>query len=237
MFGIKRGGISVYKEAGTIKVQGIEVHYILRSSLKAKRMQLRIVKAGSLEIVVPHRIHIEEGRRFLNKNMPWLEKHIESLKPRNKQFLYGGKNFKPVLFPEPARKKYLCRFHENEIHIYFPADCKESAYDIYTKFLKLNARKYLPQRCGELAKKFGFTVNKVSVRGQKSRWGSCSRRANISLNFKLLQFRPEMIDYVIMHELCHLRHPNHSKAFWNEVAKHIPHYKSLDKELNSFRSF
>jgi predicted metal-dependent hydrolase len=215
----------------------VEVHYILRSSLKAKRMQMRIAKEGRLEIVVPHRINIEEGKRFLNKNMHWVEKHIENLKPKQKKFLYGGRSFTPVLFPEATRQKYLCRFHEDEIHIYYPAGCKESAYDIFSKFQKVNARKYLPQRCVELAQKYGFKVNKVTVRGQKSRWGSCSRRGNISLNYKLLQFRVEMIDYVIIHELCHLRQPNHSKAFWNEVAKHIPNYKTLDKELNSLRIF
>ncbi len=235
MFGIKRRVITLQKETGTITVQGITIHYLLRTSAKAKRMQLRIAKEGSLEIVVPYPLHIEEGKRFLNKNMHWIEKHIESLKPKQKQYLYGGKNFKPVLFPEAGRQKYLCRFHENEIHIYYPAGSKESPHEIFSKFQKLNARKYLPGRCFELAKRYGFNVNKVTVRGQKSRWGSCSRRANISLNYKLLQFRVEMIDYVIVHELCHLRHPNHSKAFWNEVGKHIPNYKALDKELNSSR--
>lgn len=200
-------------------------------------MQLRIAKESSLEIVVPYGIHIEEGKRFLSRNIHWLEKHLDSLKPKQKQFLYGGKSFTPVLFPKAGRQKYLCRFVGDEIHIYYPAGSKESPHEIFSKFQKINARKYLPGRCFELAKRYGFKVNKVSVRGQKSRWGSCSRRANISLNYKLLQFSVEMIDYVIIHELCHLRHPNHSKAFWNEVGKHIPNYKALDKELNSTRIF
>jgi len=225
------------KETGIISVQGIDVHYILRSSTKARRIQLKIMKEGKLEIVVPHRIDINEGKRFLALNIAWVEKHLEHLKPRQKQYLYAGKSYKPVAIPEQGRKLFSCRLHEDGVHIFYPAESKESPHEIFLKFLRLNAHKILPKRCTELAGMHGFVINKISVRGQRSRWGSCSRRKNISLNYRLLQFRPEMIDYVIIHELCHLRHPNHSKAFWNEVAKYIPNYKLLDKELNSIRLF
>lgn len=93
------------------------------------------------------------------------------------------------------------------------------------------ARKILVARTKQLASLGGFPINKVFIKHQKTRWGSCSSRGNINLNAKLLFLRQELRDYVIMHELCHLRHMNHSKLFWAEVQKYIPHAKSLQKEL------
>ena len=95
------------------------------------------------------------------------------------------------------------------------------------------ARKLLVARTKELAKLGGFTINKVFVKHQKTRWGSCSSRGNINLNAKLVFLRLELRDYVIIHELCHLRHMNHSKAFWSSVQSYIPHAKALQKELRA----
>ncbi len=93
------------------------------------------------------------------------------------------------------------------------------------------ARKFLVARTRQLASLGKFTVNKIFIKHQKTRWGSCSTRGNINLNAKLLFLRQELRDYVIVHELCHLRHMNHSKLFWAEVQKYIPHARSLQKEL------
>jgi predicted metal-dependent hydrolase len=213
----------------------MQIVYVLRSSLKARRMQIKITKDRKLEVVVPHRIDISEGERFLSANRIWVAKHLEHLSPKEKQFLYLGKSFKAIHTHNPETKKYRCRFEDDLVHIESPAHSTLPPHDIFMRLMRINAKEMLPVRCMELAGKYGFNVKKISVRGQKSRWGSCSRRGNISLNYKLLQMRAEMIDYVIIHELCHLRHPNHSKSFWTEVGKYVPGYKALDKELNRFR--
>jgi len=82
-----------------------------------------------------------------------------------------------------------------------------------------------------LSLKYGFEVKKVSVRKQKSRWGSCSSKGTISLNDRLIEHREEVIDYVIIHELSHLVHMNHSPKFWALVQKHCPNYKLLKRQL------
>jgi predicted metal-dependent hydrolase len=104
---------------------------------------------------------------------------------------------------------------------------------IYSAWLKHLAKNYLSERTTKLAGKYNFSVRQIRIRSQKTRWGSCSTSGNISLNYKLMKYRKELIDYVIVHELCHLREMNHSKKFWKHVEKIIPDYKLLKKELKA----
>jgi hypothetical protein len=81
---------------------------------------------------------------------------------------------------------------------------------------------------------YKFTVGNVTIRNTRSRWGSCSRKGNLSFSYKLVHLSPELSDYIIVHELCHLSEFNHSAAFWQLVAKTIPRYKELRHSLRSF---
>lgn len=78
---------------------------------------------------------------------------------------------------------------------------------------------------------YNFNVGKVSVRNQKTRWGSCSKKGNLNFNYKIALIAPELVDYVIVHELCHLQEFNHGKKFWELVAKTIPDWRERRKEL------
>ncbi len=80
---------------------------------------------------------------------------------------------------------------------------------------------------------YNFRVNRITIRNQKTRWGSCSKRGNINFNYKIALLPQELSDYIIVHELCHLGEFNHSKDFWNLVARVIPDYKERRKKLNS----
>jgi hypothetical protein len=99
---------------------------------------------------------------------------------------------------------------------------------------KDKAREKLVSRLDTLAAKHGFTYNKVYVRNQRTRWGSCSRNNNISLNMKIMVLSPEMRDYVLLHELAHTRVHNHSKIFWNELEKHVRGAKAKDAKLRQY---
>ena len=89
----------------------------------------------------------------------------------------------------------------------------------------LNAAKiYFPKRCEELVRLTGGHYEKITIRNQKTRWGICSQTGTLSFNYRLMMAPPEVIDYVIVHELCHLTSMNHSKAFWNKVAGILPDY-------------
>jgi predicted metal-dependent hydrolase len=97
------------------------------------------------------------------------------------------------------------------------------------------ARRVLVGRLEQLSAQHGFRYNRVSIRNQKTRWGSCSVKNDISLNMKLLKLPKELIDYVILHELVHTRIRNHTKAFWKELDKIVGNAKDLDGRLNEYR--
>ena len=99
------------------------------------------------------------------------------------------------------------------------------------KLYKEQARKYIEERVKYFNKFYQFTYNKIYIRNQKSRWGSCSKKGNINFSYKLLFLPSELADYVVVHELCHLQQLNHSKKFWNLVAETTPDYKQMRKEL------
>lgn len=96
------------------------------------------------------------------------------------------------------------------------------------------AKKILTKKLKFLAKKSGFSYNKVFIRNQKTRWGSCSSKNNISLNMKLVMLPDELVDYVILHELVHTRKKDHSKAFWAEMDKLVGNSKSLRLKLRHY---
>ena len=103
--------------------------------------------------------------------------------------------------------------------------------DIYRIWLKHKAKIYLPGRIKELSEQTSFSYNKITIRSQKTRWGSCSTSGKLSFNYRLMRFRKEIIDYVIIHELCHLKEMNHSKRFWKFVGKFCHDYRKLKTEL------
>ena len=89
----------------------------------------------------------------------------------------------------------------------------------------------IPARVEYFAKVIGVTYGKITVRNQKTRWGSCSSKGNLNFNCLLMLAPPEVLDYVVVHELCHRKQMNHSKAFWLEVEKVLPNYKEVRKWL------
>ncbi len=99
---------------------------------------------------------------------------------------------------------------------------------------RVKAKRKLSRRLNYLSAKYGFTYNRVFIRNQRTRWGSCSRKDNISLNMKLIRLPDELIDYVILHELVHTRFKNHSKQFWDELDKILVNGKGIDAQLKQY---
>ena len=101
--------------------------------------------------------------------------------------------------------------------------------------IKKDAREILERRLAELAQLHNFQYNRVSIRNQRTRWGSCSSKDNISLNMKLLHLPNQLIDYVLLHELVHTRVKNHSKDFWNELETVVPNARMMDNKLREYQ--
>ena len=209
-----------------------QIYYRIRKSARAKRLQMRIIN-NSLELIVPSRIPVEEGKRFLHTRREWINKNINLLSQKSKKYFLFGNEIIIEQTYDLFAKKHTFRKIDNMLFIEIPQDSSITKDDLFSVYRKNAAKKYLPRRAMMLSLRFGFEVKKVSVRKQKSRWGSCSSKGTISLNDRLLEHKEEVIDYVIIHEFCHLIHMNHSQKFWALVQKYCPDYKLLKKQLKN----
>ena len=120
---------------------------------------------------------------------------------------------------------------KNKRHIDSQVEKKEKLPEIDRKV----ARKFLCKRIAELARDHSFNYNRISIRKQKTRWGSCSTKNNINLNANLLHLPSELIDYVLLHELVHTRVKNHGPDFWNELDTVVPNAKQVDQRLKDYQ--
>ncbi len=209
------------------------IPYQIRFSKKAKYLQLRINHSNGLELVIPKRYSLNDGEKFLNEKKDWVKKYAGKIKKSETDFFYLGEKIKILLNYDLFVNRPQIKFENKILQAKLPSDSNYSLMEIYLVFLKKHAKKYFIARTNFLANKFDFKINKISIRGQKTRWGSCTSSGKLSFNLKLLRFRKEVIDYVIIHELCHTKEMNHSKKFWTHVKDYCPEYKSLRKELKS----
>lgn len=211
-----------------------EITYLVRSSNKAKYLQLRINQKNQLELIIPKRYSLKDGEKFINEKIDWINKYRTKLQKEEKNsYLFLGERIKVEQNFDLFVSKHRISYKNKILNILSPAGNEESIKVLYESWLRHNAKYFLIKRVNYLAAEFGFKIKNITMRGQKTRWGSCSSKGNLSFNFKLLQFRKEVIDYVIIHELCHLKEMNHSKIFWKLVQQHCPDYKSLKRELKS----
>lgn len=99
---------------------------------------------------------------------------------------------------------------------------------------KKRARVAILERLEYFNQLYGFSYKKVFIKDTRAQWGSCSSKQNLNFTYRLILLPPHLLDYVVVHELCHVKHMNHSKQFWNEVARALPEYKKYEKELGTY---
>lgn len=131
-----------------------------------------------------------------------------------------------------APVRHSCVVHANgTIWVLLAPAERRRPGDLLEGWLRARARRIIRARVGELAALHGFRYGRVFVRAQRTRWGSCSSRGNLSFNFRLVLVPPEVLDYVILHELAHLRIPDHSPRFWRLVEALCPDYRARRRWL------
>ena len=124
------------------------------------------------------------------------------------------------LKPRPIRmRRSIYHTRSNKLYLANKEVARQLVYERITHFLPYYNLKY------------GISVGKITIRNQKSRWGSCSKKGNLNFNYKLVFLTPAQQDYVIVHEICHIKEFNHGPSFWNLVAERIPDWKKLRAEL------
>ncbi len=208
-----------------VKLNKIEIKYNLKISSRAKRIRLQISGRSGLEVILPKGTPENEAEKLIFRKQEWILKYLNQSIKRFGQFHFFGS---PMNESHPSYSQYSEL--RGKVLKHKPDSPDEL---IQRKWLLGEAGHYIPARTAELAGNYGFSYNAISIRNQKTRWGSCSGKKRLSFNFNLMSFQPEVIDYVIIHELCHLKHMNHSQAFWNEVAAILPDFKILRKKLKA----
>lgn len=216
--------------------------YRLRKSRRAKYLQLRICPQEGLEVVVPYRFGYYDLNEFLLTHRAWIEKklkifykknHLSSGIPSQIQLLVTDECWRIETMPAVGRTKLITR-PDSTLIIMGNTDNTLESQTLLKKWLRKKAKMILIPMLDIIAREIGLSYQKITIRDQKTRWGSCDSNKNISLNAKLIFLPRTLVRYIIIHELCHTRHLNHSKRFWGLVAKFDPNYDQHRREINSF---
>jgi predicted metal-dependent hydrolase len=210
------------------------IYIVYRKRHNARRYILRMNGGGDGGCVtIPRGGNLEEARKFAERNLAWLEERLKKLRDNPKAALdQNSILFRGEAVPLVAMPDGRIFLGEHAMHV--EADANDLRLQVERKLWVL-ARNELPIRVDELATQHGLRVSRVSVRNQRSRWGSCSAKGVISLNWRLIQ-TPEFVrDYIIVHELMHLREMNHSHRFWKLVYEAFPQTQMAEQwlKLNS----
>jgi predicted metal-dependent hydrolase len=218
-------------------VNGTTLPLQLVRNPRARRYVLRLGHDGIVRVTVPRGGSGAEARRVAHRHLAWLEKQLQKRRDeagRDHAWRHGTEIF---LRGEPTRIEVrdgdsIRLVHCGELEFATDAVIADLRPALERQLWKL-ARLELPPRTRELAVRHGLEVRAVSVRNQRSRWGSCSRSATVSLNWRLVQMPAAVSDYIILHELAHLRVMNHSAKYWRVVAQLCPDYRAAEAWLKA----
>jgi len=202
---------------------------------RARRFILRLTADGAARVTIPRAGSAAEARRFAERHAAWLEQQMlrRTLHPPGpRPWLAGGE----ILFrgdlvrleADVGNDAPTVRFGGQAVRV---CDAGGNLRPDLERHLWRLAARELPPCVRQLAAHHGFSVHRVTVRNQRTRWGSCSRRGTISLNWRLIQAPASVRDYLILHELAHLRQMNHSPRFWAEVERLCPGFAEAERWL------
>jgi predicted metal-dependent hydrolase len=202
---------------------------------RARRYILRVRPDGSLRVTVPRGGSRREAEQFVSKHQRWIagqrtRAHV-AYAPR--RWAHGSEillNGEPVQIGVDVRgDRTIVTYGSRRLTAEGTADVRAAI----EQDLRELARTELVPRLRELATQHGLEIGTVSIRNQRSRWGSCARSGNIALNFRLVQMPPDVRDYVLVHELMHLKQQNHSRRFWRLVAAACPAFRDAERWLHT----
>ena len=175
-----------------------------------------------------------------NQVVEYTHRHVPHARSVRLSIRTGGKMTvsTPVFFPKSRVEKFLIKqadwildklkfYQEKSAVSIFPHTHKDYLLN------KSKALKLVREKLAKLNAVYNFKYHKVTIRNQSSRWGSCSRDGNLNFNYKMVYLSEEIAEYVVAHELCHLKEMNHGKDFWYLVSLTIPHWQTLRKQLKN----
>lgn len=178
----------------------------IRNSSRAKRLSVTAYPGGRIVLTKPLRVSQEAAESFLRKHEAWIEEALAKFERRKKR------NGNSLALPRLRKGT--------------------KAY----KQAREAARALVRERLKHFNAFYGFPYGSISIRDQKTRWGSCSAAGNLSFNYRIIFLPPELQDYIVVHELAHVKEHNHSDRFWRLVGEAISDHKERRKELKRYAS-
>jgi len=205
-----------------------------RSRKRRKTISLQISDKSELVIAAPYFTPAAEINRFVQEKQNWIHKTIQkrkedSIKNKSKEYITGemfyylGESFPLETFFEQNERNGLV-FWRNRFYLN-TADVTEKGIFYFVSWYKKKAREYINQHVDFFSREIGVLPRKIKITSAEKRWGSCSADDNLSFSFRLIMAPPDIIDYVIVHELMHIKEKNHSAAFWKLMEAVMPEYK------------
>ncbi len=215
----------------------------IKTHPRAKRVLVKLVPGKGLEVVTPKGFGKRHVPPILEEKRGWIERTRVKLEARGLD-LSGREPDLPdhihylalnreydVLYLDRAGRMTVVE-NGPRLMVRGPLDDKSVAFDALRKFTARKTREFVLPRLDRMSRHLHMNYEALRVRRQKTRWGSCSSRGTISVNSKLLFLPIELVDHLILHELCHTAHMNHSPSYWALVKQHEPEFERLEHELS-----
>jgi len=215
-------------------------HTLIRSKKRKRTLSLRIDDDGRVVVYVPYRTPESEVTAFLQAKQGWIEKNLQVLSQRNQEggrprrfvsgdeFFYLGDTY-PLELCERDKKPPLALLHGT---FQMDAGSHQKARELFVKWYIGRAKEIITERVDHYRQQLKFPPVEVRITSAQSRYGSCSADNRLSFSWRLIMAPYPAIDYVIIHELAHIKHKNHSKRFWGFVESVIPDYRQRRHWLN-----
>lgn len=221
---------------------------LYKVSTRAKKLRITVRPNREVVITYPKSLCQAQAAEFLEKHKDWVAQQLEKLEEThpeiNSQYDFGSEfktKFTTFRIVASETLKPFLRQEQGYLNLYIDKaeDIKSVVWQKVIQAqielqLQREAQHYLIPRTWEFAKAKQISIEKVAVRKAKTRWGSCSSQNHISLSIYCMTLPDELIDYVIYHELAHVKEKNHSAAFWAHLEELLPDAKVLDKALGQF---
>jgi predicted metal-dependent hydrolase len=228
-------------DKGETSINKQTITYTVKRSLRARHVRLEVRPQAGLTVIIPHSYNIGQLPRLLKSKERWISNnlarysHFQSLSAEKElksgdTVPYLGRNLELVK-QENHDGVGSITLEGNTLAV-SPGLFKNGILELaLEQWYRTEAAKVISERIDKLSSKIGIGYKRIVIRGQKTRWGSCSRKRNLNFNWKLLMAPEPVIDYVIIHELTHLKEMNHSKRFWKLVAQYCPGWREHKKWL------
>ncbi|MCP4180039.1 MAG: M48 family metallopeptidase [bacterium] len=219
----------------------IEINKIVRS--KRRSIALEINNNGELIVRAPHSATLDYLKKLVINKKDWIldkqETVFNKIEKSKKEYRFGGR------FYYLGNEYEIISSNDNKNIIYFQDNFfinvkyENSIKDLMIKWYKFQANRIIKDRVFGLSDDFSLAFKKITITGAEKRWGSCSSRKHLNFSWRLIMAPIEIIDYVVVHELAHLKELNHSSRFWDLVHSMLPEYKKCQKWLrnNSFKFY